>query len=298
MRTLKTSLFLAAIAWGALSPSIAFAQDEEYSEEYSEEASQESSEETPTEYSEAVEASSEEYFQGASATRTPASADSLHPSLQTLVQSINDYRQDSGAHVRNFNYQLDVTLLETPDNVRGEVVLPLTEELNASAQATAERFARGEYDYNAKNPHHQMDNGVLNGPTVRAIKSGWTPAWNTLYKAETTPPHTGIRENLFQGPANLDPSEVLKGWQKSPGHNLALLKAQAHAMGVGYAQNETTSYWVFLVESEAHMDESPNNMRLFGFNTLISFKPGANPSMAASEAFEWVDGGLDSIRNQ
>lgn len=216
-----------------------------------------------------------------------------------LAYAINGYRNTGSQWNRNIGQESDqLTLLATPQNLRGNIILTLDQTLMDAAKATAEKFANGTYSYSRQNPHHQPDPNGLNGPMVRAIKDNWSPSINSIYPASVLPPFTGIRENLFQGPANLDFSQVLEGWKNSPGHNFALLKAQAHRMGVGMAQNGTHSYWVFLVESEAHMDETQEAMPLFGWNTLFRIKPGGNPGMPnPSDAFEFVPGAIANIRS-
>lgn len=230
----------------------------------------------------------------------PALAQTGDPATN-LADAINNYRNTGSQWNRNIGSWNDQeALVGAPQSLQGKVILTLDQTLMDAAEETAKKFANGTYSYNIQNPHHQMDAGKLNGPTVRAIKDGWEPSINTLYSAGTTPPHTGIRENLFQGPPHLDFNQVLEGWKNSPGHNFALLKAQAHRIGVGMAQNNTNSYWVFLVESEAHMDESNEAMPLFGWNVFFEFKPGItpNPNNPAVDVWQIKPGAVQNIRQR
>lgn len=230
----------------------------------------------------------------AAVAQTATSPKSDPARIQTLIQAINAYRA-SQTYVPGIGGEDKAgTLIGAPAATKGSLVLPQNAALMQSAQATAEQFAKGTYAYSKG--HDQSDSGKVNGPTVRAIKAGWSPSVNKFYDASITPGITGVRENLFQGPANLNPAEVLKGWQNSPGHNYALLKAQAHSMGVGFAQNSANSYWVFLVESDAHTQEAPDNMPLLDYNKLWKLKAGARPSGPAVNAFEILPAGLQAIR--
>lgn len=218
--------------------------------------------------------------------------------VQTLSKLINEHRNNSAAFNKNIStWPPNQSLIAADPAQKGIIVLPAQAELMKSAQTTAERLANRTYKYAAG--HHQLDGQILNGPTVRAIKAGWSPSVNSYYTAGTTPAISGIRENLFEGPANLSPAAVLKGWQESPGHNFALLKAQARSMGVGFAQNAQRSYWVFLVESDAHFDETPaNSSKYFGMGQLYKFIDGVrpNPSLPAAQIWRVDPAVVDTIR--
>ncbi|MCU0348426.1 MAG: CAP domain-containing protein [Saprospiraceae bacterium] len=216
-----------------------------------------------------------------------------------VIRLINEYRSSGKFNTNIANWSSSNCLIAAPAATKGNVQLEVNQDLMNAAQATAEKFASGEYNYDKA--HHQKDPKGINGPMVRAIKDGFWPRWNLLHSAATTPPFTGIMENLFKGPENLSPASVVEGWKKSPGHNYTLLRASAYSMGVGMAEGNGHSYWVFLVESEWSMDETPENLgKYFGMGTGYNFREGTvpDPNGKAGDVFDWVENIADKIRNE
>ncbi len=216
-----------------------------------------------------------------------------------VVRLINEYRSSGSYNTNISNWSPKNCLIAAPAETKGKLVLEVNDDLMNAAQATAEKFASGEYNYDKA--HHQMDPKGLNGPMVRAIKDGFWPRWNELHTAMTTPPFTGIMENLFKGPENFSPASVVEGWKKSPGHNYTLLRSSAHSIGVGMAEGNGHSYWVFLIESESSMDDTRENLgKYFGMDMGYKFREGVSPdpSGKAGEVFDWVEGIADKIKNE
>lgn len=216
-----------------------------------------------------------------------------------VVRLINEYRNSGKYNTNIANWSPSNCLIGSPADTKGNLTLEANPDLMNAAQATAEKFASGEYNYDKA--HHQKDPKGINGPMVRAIKDGFWPRWNVMYSAATTPPFTGVMENLFKGPENLSPASVVEGWKKSPGHNYTLLRASAYSMGVGMAEGNGHSYWVFLVESEWSMDETPENVaKYFDMDSGYIFRVGAtpDPNGKAGDIFDWVEGIADKIKNE
>jgi len=216
-----------------------------------------------------------------------------------VIRLINEYRNSGSYNTNIANWSPSNCLIAAPADTKGNLTLEVNADLMNAAQATAEKFASGEYKYDKA--HHQKDPKGINGPMVRAIKDGFWPRWNIIYSAATTPPFTGIMENLFKGPENLSAASVVEGWKKSPGHNYTLLRASAYSMGVGMAEGNGNSYWVFLVESEWSMDETQENLaKYFGMGTGYNFREGVapDPSGKAADVFDWVDGISEKIRTE
>jgi hypothetical protein len=239
-------------------------------------------------YAQEEELSTEEY----------ASESSEAPSedpTQKIIVEVNTYRT-SGDYVRNFEDEDQSSLLSASDDDRNSAFLYTTNELFKAAQETADRFAQGVYDYDAENPHWQMNGEHLNGATVRAIKAGWEPAFNATLTTDRQPPFTGVNEALWRGPVGMTAGEAMGQLVKSPDANAALLKYPAYRMGFGYAANDSHSYWVVLIEAEGSMEEYPENWGLFSEGSLYQPKEGVE-STSPAEAYEWVEGGLDNIRN-
>ncbi|MBK9017418.1 MAG: CAP domain-containing protein [Saprospiraceae bacterium] len=225
----------------------------------------------------------------------PIAADSK----DEVIRLINEYRNSGNYNTNIANWSPSNCLIAAPATTKGNLTLEVNPDLMHAAQMTAEKFASGEYNYDKA--HHQKDPNGINGPMVRAIKDGFWPRWNELYTAATTPPFTGIMENLFKGPENLSPASVVEGWKKSPGHNYTLLRASAYSMGVGMAEGNGQSYWVFLIESEYSMDDTQENLsKYFGMGRGFDFRAGAtpDPNGKAGDVFDWVEGIADKIKNE
>lgn len=216
-----------------------------------------------------------------------------------VVRLINEYRSAGKYNTNISNWSPSNCLIGAPAETKGKLSLEANPDLMYAAQMTAEKFASGEYNYDKA--HHQQDPKGLNGPMVRAIKDGFWPRWNELHTAMTTPPFTGIMENLFKGPENLSPASVVEGWKKSPGHNYTLLRSSAHSIGVGMAEGNGHSYWVFLIESEASIDDTRENMgKYFAMDIGYKFRQGVtpDPNGKAAEVFDWTEGIADKIKNE
>lgn len=218
---------------------------------------------------------------------------------QEVIRLINEYRNSGNYNTNISNWPPSRCLIAAPNNLKGHVTLEVNEELMHAAQETAEKFASGQYNYDKA--HHQKDEAGINGPMVRAIKDGFWPRWNEFHSAQTTPPFTGIMENLFKGPEHLSPQSVVEGWKKSPGHNYTLLRASAYSMGVGMAEANGTSYWVFLIESESSIDDTQENMnKYFGWGKGYDMKKDAklDPNSKAADLFDWIENIASKIKSE
>lgn len=72
-------------------------------------------------------------------------------------------------------------------------------------------------------------------------------------------------------------------------------------MGVGMAEGNGHSYWVFLIESEYSMDDTRENLgKYFGMGTGYNFKEGAtpDPNGKAADVFDWVEGIAAKIKSE
>lgn len=218
---------------------------------------------------------------------------------QEVIRLINEYRNSGNYNTNISNWPPSRCLIAAPNNLKGHVTLEVNDELMHAAQETAEKFASGQYNYDKA--HHQKDAAGINGPMIRAIKDGFWPRWNEFYTAQTTPPFTGIMENLFQGPAKLSPQSVVEGWKESPGHNYTLLRASAHSMGIGMAEANGISYWVFLIESEASMDDTQENIsKYLSKGKGYDFKKDVHldPNSKAADLFDWVENIASKIKSE
>lgn len=225
--------------------------------------------------------------------------ESVNDPKAEVIRLINEYRSSGKYNTNISNWPASNCIIAAPADVKGKLVLDENSDLMHAAQMTAEKFASGEYKYNKA--HHQQDPNGINGPMVRAIKDGFWPRWNELHTAMTTPPFTGIMENLFQGPENLSPASVVEGWKKSPGHNYTLLRSSAYSIGVGMAEGNGHSYWVFLIESEASIDDTQENLtKYFAMDAGYHFREGVSPdpSIKAAAMFDWAEGIAAKIRSE
>lgn len=215
-----------------------------------------------------------------------------------VIRLINEYRNSGNYNTKINNWSPSNCLIAASDDTKGHVTLEVNADLMHAAQETAEKFASGKYNYNKA--HHQKDDAGINGPMVRAIKDGFWPRWNEFHSAQTTPPFTGIMENLYKGPANLSPKSVVEGWKESAGHNYTLLRSSAYSMGVGMAEANGTSYWVFLIESESSIDDTPENMsKYFGWGKGYDIKKGVQSNNGkAADTFDWVENIASKIKSE
>jgi len=216
--------------------------------------------------------------------------------LEDIIKAINQYRADS----KNWNSsvtQAEFTLGGVPEEEKGIIELSINKSLMTSANETAKRFANGTYP--------QWDH-LINGegPTMRAIRSGWMPTMNKIFNANEEPVFTMVTENLWEGTSRYQWRDVLNAWKNSPGHNTTLLSRGAVSIGCGCAdtKDQQESYWVLLVEMEDSMTESDAVMeQYFKEGIFYKRKNGVKRSdlskIKAVDAYEFIEDGLDKIRD-
>ncbi|MFN0214547.1 MAG: hypothetical protein ACKVT2_09860 [Saprospiraceae bacterium] len=183
-------------------------------------------------------------------------------------------------------------------------------KLMESANATAQKFANGTYNYSLPNPHNQIDGDKLRGPTMRAFKDNWEP--RILFKRQIPMPFV-IHELLFQGPPNLDPNQVLEAWKNTSSGNLTMLALRTGAVGLGMAQNGTHSYWVLLIETQFPLPQFPEPFpsdfyKLISEGQLYRMLPGINAdrryeieedsSLRSDDLWEFIPGAIANLRSR
>jgi hypothetical protein len=220
--------------------------------------------------------------------------------IEELLKAINEYRADS----KNWNSsvtQYEFTLGGANEEQRGIIKLPINKDLMTSANSTAQKFANGTYPI-----WDHIINGE--GPTMRAIRDGWSPSMNKLFYANEEPVFTMLSENLFEGSLGYTWKDVLNAWEGSPGHNTTLLSRGAVSIGCGCADTksntsgEQETYWVLLVELENSMTENDDIMdKYFKEGTFYKLKNGIKRSRLsqykAVDAFDFIDTGVERIRD-
>lgn len=217
--------------------------------------------------------------------------------VEELIKAVNKYRADT----KNWNSQItqyEFTLGGTSPEQQGIIQLPVNQDLMLSAKNTSERFANGTYPV-----WDHFVNGE--GPTMRAIKDGWTPSMNKLFYANEEPVFTMLAENLFEGSLGYKWQDVLEAWKNSPGHNTTLLSRGAVSIGCGCADtkkgNDEETYWVLLVEMENSFTETEEiTDKYFKQGEFYKVKPEMKKAdlskYKAFEVYDFIPEGLNRIR--
>lgn len=248
----------------------------------------------------------------------------ISPALAQLFHSVNDYRCDTTKWNRNIvndSWQylnatqprtIGLTMYEEKHrtDLFGDCQSWVDPKLMESANATAQKFANGTYNYSLQNPHNQMDGDKLRGPTMRAFKDNWEPR---IYFKRQIPMPFVIQELLFQGPPNLDPNQVLEAWKNSSSGNLTMLALRTGAIGMGMAQNGTHSYWVLLIEAQfphpQYQEPYPSDFgQLISEGTLYRMLPGINDTrhleieedynLWGVDLWEFIPGAIANLRSR
>jgi len=217
-------------------------------------------------------------------------------SLKEIITAINKYRASSSSWMTVS--QPEFTLAGADEEDKGLIELPINSTLIYSANQTAKKFANGTYP--------EWDHEI-NGEraTMRAIKDGWTPSMNKLFYANEWPVFTMVSENLYMGTQGHTWQEIFNMWKNSPGHNATMLARGGVSIGCGCSDSKINdqSYWVLLVEMENSATESDEIMDTYFKNGIFykikdNMKKVDRSKYKAYEVYDFIEGGLDKIKNK